>query len=325
MPDPHSQRPARPATPPQPPAHDTAQHVLHPPADDTASRTAVPADTSWKQDRGPLDTSVPCEPRVYDYFLNGADNYRVDRLLAERLLKVAPWLRALAWVNRLHGLATVNYLARGGITQFLDLGCGLPRTHHEGGNTHEAAEQVASGVYTVYVDRDRSAYGHTRVLLEDRRQAVVREDITDVAALFAASAVRAFDYNRPIAVLLHDVLAWIDDVGAAQLLSGLQAWPPAGSVISLTHAVIDTHPDVMARLTEIYHEDDIAFRPRSRDTIARLLGPWPLLKPGLVPTSQWHSPNPHAALDPSLTTSCAAVAIHPSPAPRLPDDPAHPV
>lgn len=243
----------------------------------------VHPDASWKGGRGMLDFSVPSEPRIYNHFLGGTDNYMVDRELAARLLAVAPWLPRLAQANRRYGKHAVKYLARRGVSQFLDLGCGLPT--YDGDHTHEAAHAVRRDVHTVYVDRDGVVAAHARMTLaEGRQEAAVQADITDLDMLLATPQVQAFDRGRPVAVLLHDVLPWIaDDTAAGRLLSVLRSWLPPGSAISVTHPVTEVHPHAMARLVELYREGGIAFRPRGRAAVAQLLGDWPLLSPGPVP------------------------------------------
>src|SRR5271170_1601494 len=85
-----------------------------------------------------LDTSTPNIARVYDYWLGGKDNYAADRAEAERLIAIYPRLPFLARQSRLFLARAVQWLAEQGVTQFLDLGCGLPT----GQNTHEIAQAV---------------------------------------------------------------------------------------------------------------------------------------------------------------------------------------
>ncbi len=57
--------------------------------------------------------------------------------------------------HRVHPFRAVRYLAAdAGITQFLDIGTGLPTAN----NTHQIAQQVAPESRIVYVDNDPSCW-----------------------------------------------------------------------------------------------------------------------------------------------------------------------
>ncbi len=82
-----------------------------------------------------FDTSVPNHARVYDYWLGGKDNYAADREAAQRQARAVRQLPWLARQNREFLQRAVRFCAGGGITQFLDLGSGLPTNQ----NVHEVA------------------------------------------------------------------------------------------------------------------------------------------------------------------------------------------
>src|SRR6266404_32505 len=74
-----------------------------------------------------IDVTKPNIARVYDYWLGGKDNFAADRKLAEQLLVLDPGMRDLVRGNRQFLCAASARAAReGGISQFLDLGAGLP-------------------------------------------------------------------------------------------------------------------------------------------------------------------------------------------------------
>jgi hypothetical protein len=69
---------------------------------------------------------------MYDYYLGGKDHWRADREAAEQILAVAPEVRAIARANRDFLRRAVTYLARDkGVTQFLDIGTGIPTSPNE--------------------------------------------------------------------------------------------------------------------------------------------------------------------------------------------------
>jgi len=87
-----------------------------------------------------FDPSTPSIARVYDYLLNGKDNFAADREVAERLIAVAPLTVEVTRENRQFLARAVAWTARQGIRQFIDLGCGMPTAP----NTHKTARAIAA-------------------------------------------------------------------------------------------------------------------------------------------------------------------------------------
>ena len=88
-----------------------------------------------------FDPTTPSIARVYDYLLDGKDNFAVDREVAERLKAVAPLAAEVMRENRQFLARAVTWAANRGITQFIDLGCGMPTAP----NTHETARAISPG------------------------------------------------------------------------------------------------------------------------------------------------------------------------------------
>src|SRR5580693_2447690 len=83
-----------------------------------------------------------------------------DRQAAKRLLRAVPGARQAALDNRAFVGRMVRHLARQGITQFLDIGSGLPTTP----SVHELAWQVAPVARVVYADNDPVVAAYARAL-----------------------------------------------------------------------------------------------------------------------------------------------------------------
>src|ERR1700684_278655 len=111
----------------------------------------------------PFDPSKPNTARVYDYMLGGKDTFAADRELAERMLQIDPGLPELARSNRKFVAAVVRRAADAGITQFLDLGAGLPTEPA----VHHTARAVNEDARVAYVDNDPVAVNHASVVLSD--------------------------------------------------------------------------------------------------------------------------------------------------------------
>jgi hypothetical protein len=58
---------------------------------------------------------------MYDYYLGGKDNFPTDREAAELALSVVPFGREVAYANRRFLARAVTFMARDGISQFIDL------------------------------------------------------------------------------------------------------------------------------------------------------------------------------------------------------------
>lgn len=87
---------------------------------------------------------------MYNYFLGGAGHRDADRQAARSVTAHHGEVTAIAKANRAFVLSAVTHLAARGITQFLDLGAGLPAFP----SVHEAARIVNPAVCVAYVDND---------------------------------------------------------------------------------------------------------------------------------------------------------------------------
>src|SRR3954447_22751324 len=121
-----------------------------------------------------VDLDRPSAARVYDYFLGGAHNFAVDRELAEQIARMTPNIGDTMRANRSFLRGAVRFLVGEGITQFLDIGSGIPTV----GNVHEVAQQADSRARVVYVDSDPVAVAHSRAILAgDEHTVVVHADV----------------------------------------------------------------------------------------------------------------------------------------------------
>ena len=134
-----------------------------------------------------VNPNTPTIARVYDYWLDGKDNFAVDRELAEKFMRADPMTRAGVRSNRAFLGRAVRFLAgEAGITQFLDVGTGIPTAS----NTHEVAQSVNPLARVVYVDNDPMVLAHARALLTSvtAPTAYVDADARDTGKLLAEAA-----------------------------------------------------------------------------------------------------------------------------------------
>jgi hypothetical protein len=103
-----------------------------------------------------VDVRLPSPARVYDWLLGGSHNFDADRAVGEMVIAG----RQVAASNRAFLRRAVRYMITQGITQFLDLGSGIPTVGNCGsrlptaGNTHQIAQRVDPDTQVVYVDND---------------------------------------------------------------------------------------------------------------------------------------------------------------------------
>jgi hypothetical protein len=259
-----------------------------------------------------IDPRLPHSARVYDYWLGGKDNFAADRDAAEEAIATNPGIVADVRANRAFLTRSVRYLASEcGISQFLDIGTGLPAAS----NTHEVAQAADPAARVVYVDNDPVVLTHARALLTSGpagRCDYVYADVRDQATILRAAA-GTLDLSRPVAVLLLLVLHLIPDADDPHLLvSSLLAAMPAGSYLVLAHPASDVRPDAVAEMTRRMNQRLAGTKATMRDqaAISRFFTGLDLVEPGVVQPQQWR-PGPAGPGGPAEVTAWCGVARKP--------------
>lgn len=244
------------------------------------------------------DPVRPHVARMYDYYLAGKNNRRVDRAAADRILALAPEVRDMARANRDFMVRAVRYLAgEQGVTQFLDIGTGIPTSP----NVHEVAQGIAPDSRVAYADNDPAVLASARALLAGAGDtAVIDGDLRDPAGIIA-QAGRTLDFSRPAAVLLVAVLHFIpDDAGPAAITAELAGALAPGSFLVISHGTTDFHPPAVTHTAASTYDGatgPLVLRPRTE--IEPLFAGLPLLPPGLVQAPLWR-PGKDSGAPPNL-------------------------
>lgn len=250
--------------------------------------------------RARLRTDRPTPARMYDYYLGGKDNFEVDRAVVDAM---SPEIRTLltdgSWENRRFVWRVVNYLVRErGITQFIDVGSGLPTVR----STHEVAQEINPEVRVVYVDNDPIVLSHGQALLsKNGNTAVVSADARRPDEILSSAEVgKLIDFNQPVAVLLVALLHFITDPGhprheegnasPREILAAFRDHVAPGSCVALTNATMDgVSAEDQAILEGLYARSTSPAVFRSPEEIAGLFSGWNLLPPGIVRPWAWPS------------------------------------
>lgn len=251
----------------------------------------------WAKD---VDVSVPNLARIYDYWLGGKDNFTADRNAAVESAAAVPQLPLLARENRAFLGRAVRFCVGAGVTQFLDIGSGLPTAD----NTHEVAGRAAPQARTVYVDIDPVVISHARALLATPLTRAVRGDLTRPAeVLAAAEGTGLIDFARPVTVLLGAVLHHVpDEAGPAGCVAAYRDALAPGSCLVISHAqlapghVANREPlsEPGRDLVESWRGAAKGNGTRPRQDIAAFFGDMTLVEPGLTEVWAWR-PDPGAA------------------------------
>jgi hypothetical protein len=252
-----------------------------------------------------IDKTVPSAARVYDFLLGGAHNFAVDRAVGEKVLQVQPNGRQIAGSNRAFLGRAVRYMLDQGITQFLELGSGIPTV----GNVHEVAQRTNPEAHVVYVDYDDVAVAHSELMLGANNNAtIVRADMCSPDDVLNARATQELlDFSRPIGLLLVAVFHFVgDDRNPPQVVARYRDALPDGSLMALSHLTADQMPQEMAGVVEAMKNsrDPMFFRPYN-EVLAMFEG-FELVEPGLVTASQWRPE--HGITDPAIEGVYGGVA-----------------
>lgn len=254
-----------------------------------------------------FDVSKPNIARVYDAMLGGKDNFAADREFVADVLRFAPLAPLGAIANRHFLRRVVQYLAgEAGVTQFLDLGSGLPTQ----GNVSEVAHQCSPRVRVVHVDNDPVVYTHGKALLTDPGTDFVLGDVRRPAEILTDPVVQsAIDFSQPVGLLLFAVLHHLEDGEQPELvMDRFRSAVPDGSYLAISSLRLPGHdlPE-LRRLTmegEKLHSGPLgSMRWREDGEILSWFGDWELLPPGLVPLGDWRPPAPGNAPFPELRHS----------------------
>ncbi|WP_345034534.1 SAM-dependent methyltransferase, partial [Kutzneria kofuensis] len=187
----------------------------------------------------------------------------------------------MAQASRAFLRRAVRMCAASGVTQFLDIGSGIPTV----GNVHEIARAADPQSRVVYVDTDPVAVSHTRQMLgDDPTTTVLRGDLRDPVEILDSPELRGtLDLDRPVAVMLIMILHFIrDEDDPVGILARFREALPPGSMLAIAHGSPNTEnmPDEhLHGAREMYEKSVAQVRLRTRREVQALFHGWELVEP----------------------------------------------
>jgi SAM-dependent methyltransferase len=233
-----------------------------------------------------VDIERPSAARLYDYALGGSHNFAVDRDLFYKLVAAVPDLVAQAHASRAFLRRAVRFCVAAGVSQFLDIGSGIPTR----GNVHE----IAPDARVMYVDTDPVAVAHSQAILAGNdRVGVLREDLRRPDQILGHPQVRrVLDFRQPVAVLLVAMLHLVpDEDDPAGHIARLRDEIAPGSYLVLSQGTSEGRPET-AEGVQVLQRGSVPATLRTRAQVERMFAGFELVEPGIVWVPQWHPDDP---------------------------------
>ncbi|MFJ6016556.1 SAM-dependent methyltransferase [Streptomyces sp. NPDC092952] len=231
-----------------------------------------------------IRSGIPHSARVWNYWIGGKDHYPVDQELGDQVIASYPQTRDLARASRAFQARAVRYLAgEAGITQFLDIGTGLPVQN----STHEVAQSIRPTARIVYVDNDPLVLAHARALLTSAPEGVtdyVHADMLDAERVLQEAA-QTLDMTRPVAVMVLSTLGHVEPQAGIDLMRRYLAGVPEGSHLVLCDTVAT--PQTLAAQEAYAAGDTPPYLVRRPEEILASADGMELVEPGFGSISLW--------------------------------------
>ena len=230
----------------------------------------------------PFDASRPNIARVYDYLLGGKTNFAPDRELADKLVDIYPGTRQMVTENRQFLVRALDYVLAQAISQYVDLGAGLPTSPA----VHEIVRWNDNTIDVVYVDNDPVVINHLWAMTtkgDDRIDAVAGDVAKPAAVLDAVQATGLIDLNEPACLILGMVLHFLDaDTARAVTAAYVSELAPRSHVII---TVACGQPAIGEQITRTYDAAPV-FNHTPGDVESLFTG-LDLITPGIADARAW--------------------------------------
>ena len=229
-----------------------------------------------------LDTTRPNVARAYDYLLGGKDHFPADRELAERLLAIYPATRQMVRENRRFLIRALDYVLAQAISQYIDLGAGLPTSPA----VHDIVRRYDNTAPVLYVDNDPVVLNHLWALActaGNHVEAITADLAQPASVLGKARETGAIDLAEPVCLILGMVLHFLDTDAARELMAAYVDELAPGSHVIITVGGGD--PAIGDQITRTY--DAATVHNHSRQDVLSFFAGLNLVDPGLTDARAW--------------------------------------
>jgi hypothetical protein len=206
--------------------------------------------------------------------------------------------------------AVTHLAGTAGVRQFLDIGTGLPTAN----NTHQVAQRVAPDARVVYVDNDPIVLGHARTLLAGSTAGTtyyIDADLREPETVLTA-ARQLLDFDRPIALMLLNILGHIEDTAEAQsIVKRLVDALPSGSYLVTADGTSVITGEAFEQAIDLWNQNGKpTYHLRQPEALARFFDGLQLLEPGIVSCPRWR-PQGHGLDEVSDVDEFCGVGLKP--------------
>jgi len=233
-----------------------------------------------------VDSSRPNAGRIYDYLLGGHHNFEVDRMAAEQLVQVAPFMPKALRLQRwcLQDIAG-ELTERRGHDTIVDFASGLPTNDH----IHHV---VPAGTTVIYSDYDPVVVEYAREILAGTPN--VHYFLADARQpeelLNRAEVQEILKGKRDVALVSWGIAAFLSDEELAHMARVFYDWagPAAVWVFNAQGADMNPEDPAVIRGMQIYKGMGQPLHYRTIEGYLALLAPWRVDAGGVVSLLQWH-------------------------------------
>jgi len=197
-----------------------------------------------------VDASKPNAGRIYDYLLGGHHNFEVDRMAAEQLIKLLPFVPKFARLQRwcLQDIA-VELAERRGYDVIVDLASGLPTNDH----IHHV---VPAGTTVIYSDYDPVVVEYAREILAGTPDVYffLADARQPEELLNRAEVQEILKGRRDVALVTWGVSSFLSSEDVAHMARVLYDWAGPRSTWAFNVQGGDGNPDdpAVIRVLQIY-------------------------------------------------------------------------
>ena len=231
-----------------------------------------------------VDSSKPNPGRIYDYVLGGGHNFEVDRIAAEELKKLTPFVHKYARLQRwsLKMIAEELTLKRG-YDVIIDFASGLPTNDH-------LHFQVSPETTVIYSDIDPVTVQYAQEILEGTPNARTFESDAGYPDMLLSNpeVQEILKGRRKVAFVLWGVSSFLSDDAIKNAAQVLYDWAAPGSCLAFnSQTMLPDHP-LLGPTLDIYKRMGVTLYARRPEDHLALLEPWRIDGDGFTPLLKWH-------------------------------------